>query len=139
MDLTVLTLPFPTRRPSDLAVANRTMPMSATPRRTAWRHVDAPRIDRWIGDADVVHGTNFVVPPTRAAAVVTIHDLTYLRYPEMCKRLVLQYPQLVGRALGRGAMVHTVSEFVRQAVTDPYGLAPGQGVARKRAVMGKGV
>src|SRR3546814_11531162 len=113
MDLTVLTLPFPTRRPSDLAVANRTMPMSATPRRTAWRHVDAPRIDRWIGDADVVHGTNFVVPPTRAAAVVTIHDLTYLRYPEMCKRLVLQYPQLVGRALGCGAMVHTRPEARR--------------------------
>src|SRR3546814_6368652 len=66
---------------------------------------------------------------TRAAAVVTIHDLTYLRYPEMCKRLVLQYPQLVGRALGRGAMVHTVSEFVRQEVIDHYGLAPERVVA----------
>ena len=32
------------------------------------------------------HGTNFVVPPTAAAAVVTIHDLTYLRFPEMCTR-----------------------------------------------------
>ncbi len=73
---------------------------------------------------DVVHGTNFVVPPTRGAAVMTIHDLTYLRFPEMCTADVLEYPALVGRALRRGASVHTVSDFVRQEVIDHYGLAP---------------
>src|SRR3546814_19808347 len=110
------------------------MPMSATPLRTALLHFDAPRIDRWIGDADVVHGTNFVVPPTRAAAVVTIHDLPYLRYPEMCKRLVLQYPPHVGRALGTGAMVHTVSEFVPQEVIDHSRPPPEQVVAHHNGI-----
>ncbi len=97
--------------------------MAAAPLRWAWRHSDGPRIERWTGSVDVVHGTNFVVPPTSGAAVVTIHDLTYLRYPEMCTSDVLQYRELVPRALGRGATVHTVSEFVRAEVIEHYRLA----------------
>lgn len=103
--------------------------MAALPLRQAWMRVDHPRIERWTGPVDVVHGTNFVVPPTRGAAVVTIHDLTYLRYPEMCTDDVLQYRHLVPRALGRGAVVHTVSEFVRREVLDEYGLPDDRVVA----------
>lgn len=103
--------------------------MAAWPLRQAWIRGDHPRIEWWTGPADVVHGTNFVVPPTRGAAVVTIHDLTYLRYPEMCTDDVLQYRQLVPRALRRGAVVHTVSEFVRGEVLDAYGLADDRVVA----------
>jgi len=110
--------------PPGVSVGHRGLPMAARPLRAAWRHGDRPRIDRWIGPLDVVHGTNFVVPPTTAAAVVTIHDLTYLRFPEMCTGAVLGYPQLVARALDRGALVHTVSEFVRAEVLDHYGLRP---------------
>lgn len=103
--------------------------MAAWPLRQAWVRSDHPRIEWWTGPADVVHGTNFVVPPTRGAAVVTIHDLTYLRYPEMCTDDVLQYRDLVPRALRRGAVVHTVSEFVRREVLDEYRLADDRVVA----------
>ena len=115
--------------PEGIAVAHRALPMAAAPLRSAWRHGDRPRIDRWIGRTDVVHGTNFVVPPTKAGAVVSIHDLTYLRFPEMCTAQVLEYPTLVARALARGAFVHTVSEFVRAEVIDHYGLDPERVVA----------
>jgi glycosyltransferase involved in cell wall biosynthesis len=115
--------------PPGVSVAPARLPMAARPLRWAWRRWDHPRIDRWIGRADVVHGTNFVVPPTRAAAVVTIHDLTYLRYPEMCTPEVLEYGVLIPRALARGAAVHTVSEFVRQEVIDHYGLPAERVVA----------
>jgi glycosyltransferase involved in cell wall biosynthesis len=115
--------------PDGVRVHQSLVPMAATPLRTAWRHTDHPRIDRWIGPADVVHGTNFVVPPTAAAAVVTIHDLTHLRFPELCTRLVLQYPALVRRALDRGAVVHTVSEFVRGEVIEHYGVPEDRVVA----------
>jgi len=101
--------------------------MAALPLRQAWSRFDHPLIERWTGPIDVVHGTNFVVPPTRGAAVVTIHDLTYVHFPEMCTADVLQYPALVTRALRRGAVVHTVSEYVREEVIDHYGL-PGERV-----------
>jgi glycosyltransferase involved in cell wall biosynthesis len=109
--------------PTGVRVHQTAIPMAATPLRLAWRHGDHPRIDRWISPADVVHGTNFVVPPTAAAAVVTIHDLTHVRFPELCTADVLQYPGLVRRALDRGAVVHTVSEFVRGEVIEHYGVA----------------
>ncbi len=115
--------------PPGVAVAHPTIPMAAAPLRAAWRRTDRPRIDRWIGPVDVVHGTNFVVPPTRAAAVVTIHDLTYLHFPEMCEADVLHYVELVPRALRRGAMVHTVSEFVRQEVLERYDVGEDRVVA----------
>ena len=115
--------------PAGVRVHRSTIPMAATPLRLAWRHADLPRIDRWIGPTDVVHGTNFVVPPTDAAAVVTIHDLTYLRFPEMCTSSVLQYPALIRRALARGAVVHTVSEFVRGEVLEHYHLPEDRVVA----------
>jgi len=108
--------------PRGVRVPKRVLPMAAAPLRAAWSHADHPLIDRWIGPVDVVHGANFVVPPTAATAVVTIHDLTYLRFPEMCTPSTLQYPALVGRALARGATVHTVSDFVRDEVLDHYEL-----------------
>jgi glycosyltransferase involved in cell wall biosynthesis len=65
------------------------------------------------GTPDVVHGTNFVVPPCRRAAeVVTVHDLTSVRFPELCTPASLAYPALVRRALQRGAFVHTHSHHV---------------------------
>ncbi|MDP9069398.1 MAG: glycosyltransferase family 4 protein [Actinomycetota bacterium] len=46
----------------------------------AWRRFDAPVPRGLVGGADVVHATNFVLPPTGALrGVVTIHDLSFLR------------------------------------------------------------
>jgi glycosyltransferase involved in cell wall biosynthesis len=81
-----------------------------------------------------VHGPNYVVPPARAAQVMTIHDLTFLHHPELCTKDVLQYPALIARALGRGAWVHTVSEFVRGEVIEHLGADPDKVVAIPNAV-----
>ena len=83
------------------------------------------------GGVDVVHGTNFVVPPTRRAArVVTVHDLTCVRYPALCTRTTLRYPALIRRAIATGAWVHTPSAHVAAEVCDILGADP----ARVRAV-----
>jgi glycosyltransferase involved in cell wall biosynthesis len=106
-------------------------PMPARPLQAAWRRVDVPPLEWFIGPADVVHGTNFVVPPTaRAAAVVSVHDLTPVHHPELCDQATLAYPGLIRRALRRGAWVHTDSAFVAGEVVDAFGADP----ARVRAV-----
>lgn len=93
--------------------------------------VTAERILDLDDDVDVVHGTNFVVPPARhAARVVTVHDLTCVRYPELCTRTTLRYPALVRRAVEAGAWVHTPSAFVAAEVCDAFPVPP----ARVRAV-----
>jgi glycosyltransferase involved in cell wall biosynthesis len=100
-------------------------PMAARPLRWAWTRAGGPPLEWWTGAIDVVHGTNFVVPPTRqAATVVTVHDLTSLHFPELCDVATLAYPALLRAAISRGAYVHAVSRFVADEVVTHLGADP---------------
>ncbi len=95
------------------------LPMPARPLNRLWSSLDFPPVELFLGKIDIVHGTNFVVPPAIfAKRVVTVHDLTPLRFPELCRAEVLVFPRLVKRAIDRGAIVHTPSEFVRREVIE---------------------
>jgi glycosyltransferase involved in cell wall biosynthesis len=108
-------------------VAVRQRPMPARPLLHAWAHHDWPPAEWFVGPADVVHGTNFVVPPTRGAArVVTVHDLTTVRFPEMCDAATLVFPAMVRRAVAGGAWVHTPSQAVADEVVAELGVDPGR-------------
>jgi glycosyltransferase involved in cell wall biosynthesis len=99
-----------------------------------WRRVDWPPLPSG-RRADVVHGTNYIVPPSRRAArVVTVHDLTAIRFPELVTAATRAYPDLIRRAVQRGAWVHTPSAFVAAEVVDVFNADP----ARVRAI-GHGV
>ena len=101
--------------------------MPARPLHALWARGDVPPLEWFIGATDVVHGTNFVVPPTRrAAAVVSVHDLTPLHHPELCNEATLAYPGLIRRALGRGAWVHADSAFVADEVVEAFGADPSR-------------
>jgi len=109
--------------PGGVRAAGR--PMAARPLRWAWSHGDWPPIEHWTGPVDVVHGPNFVVPPTRGAArVVTVHDLTAVHHPELCTDDVLHYPDLLRRAVDAGAWVHVPSAAVAREVVDHLGADP---------------
>jgi len=112
----------------------------------AWQRWAFPPAGLFTGRADVVHGTNFVVPPSRSAAmVVTVHDLTPWHHPEWCPPAARAYPQLVRTAVARGAWVHADSECVAREVTELLGVPPERvrtvypgGPARPPAVAGGG-
>jgi len=111
--------------PANVSVRQR--PMPARPLHALWRHGSAPPVEWFIGDMDVVHGTNFVVPPTRrAGAVVSVHDLTPLHYPELCNPATLAYPGLIQKALARGAWVHADSAFVADEVVRAFDADPAR-------------
>jgi glycosyltransferase involved in cell wall biosynthesis len=94
-----------------------------------WARVEVPPVEWWAGRVDVVHGTNFVVPPARhAARVVTVWDLTCVRYPEMCTPTALRYPDLIARAVARGATVHVTAQSVADEVVE-YFHVPAERVA----------
>ncbi len=104
-------------------VAAATRPMAARPLRSTWRRFGWPPIEAWTGAVDVVHGPNFVVPPARRAArVLTVHDLTAVRYPELCTDDVLAWPALARRAVADGAWVHAVSAFVGEEAREHLGV-----------------
>ncbi len=88
-----------------------------------WAHADLPPIEWLVGPIDVLHGTNYVVPPARnAGRVVTVYDLTALRYPKFCAPASLAYPRLVARSVRQGAFVHVLSGFVRDEVIELLGV-----------------
>ncbi len=109
--------------PAPVRVVQR--PMPARPLHRLWSRFSVPPIEWFTGPAEVVHGTNFVVPPSRRAArVVTVHDLTTVRFPAMCDASTRRYPALVRRAVAEGAWVHTPSQFVADEVVAEFGAPP---------------
>ncbi len=116
------------RVPAGVSTEQRAMP--ARPLHQSWSIADHPRIERFLGPVDVVHGTNFTVPPSRRAGrIVTVHDLTCIRYPEMCQPATLRYPKLIERAIASGAVVHTPSRSVAAEVREHFGAPREQVVA----------
>jgi len=109
--------------PAGIPSEQRAMP--ARPLQWSWRRFGRPSAEWFVGECDVVHGTNFVVPPTRRAGrVMTVHDLTPVRFPEMCDGPTRAYPDLIRRALRAGAFVHTPSVFVAEEVVESFGADP---------------
>jgi glycosyltransferase involved in cell wall biosynthesis len=99
--------------------------MPARPLHAAWGRWRLPPVDWFIGRHDVVHGSNFVVPPTsHAIRVVTVHDLTVVLYPELCDPPTLKFPALIRRAVAEGAWVHTPSQFVADQVIADLSVDP---------------
>lgn len=126
-DLCVTTWTMRGGRPSDLPAGVRQVgaPVPARLLREAWARTDHPRIEALVGRCDVMHGTNFVSPPTRhAREVVTLHDLTYELHPDTVSAQSLAYRRLVPRALARGAHVLAVSEAAAGRLREFYGLTP---------------
>lgn len=106
--------------PPSVRAATRPFPARLT--RVLWPRVRWPTVEHWTGPVDVVHA-NHVAPPTSVPVLLTIHDMTFVRFPELCSRDALHYPRLVDVALERGAFVHTHSHFVADEVREHYGLA----------------
>jgi glycosyltransferase involved in cell wall biosynthesis len=77
---------------------------------------------------DVVHGTNFVLPPPGrgAAGVVTIHDLSYLRYPETVSAASARYRELVPRSLRRARLVIADTRALADEIAAEYRLNADQ-------------
>ena len=59
---------------------------------TLWKHLRWPPFDLLAGPADLYHFPNFILPPVRRGkAVVTVHDVSFLRFPEFAEARNLAY------------------------------------------------
>jgi glycosyltransferase involved in cell wall biosynthesis len=107
--------------PPSVTAHDRAMPARAA--RLSWRTFGRPRAEWWTSRVDVVHAPNFVAPPSRAPSIVTVHDLTFVRFPELCTSDTLRYRAHIERALQAGATIHAVSDFVADEVREVFGVS----------------
>ncbi|MDA3630153.1 glycosyltransferase family 1 protein [Saccharopolyspora sp. WRP15-2] len=90
-------------------------PIPAQVLRMLWQRGAFPPIELLAGRADVVHGTNFVLPPSvRGAGVVTVHDLAFLDDPSLAEA---DLPVLVRSSAQRARVVCTPTAAVADAVS----------------------
>ncbi|WP_312871882.1 glycosyltransferase family 4 protein [Amycolatopsis acididurans] len=101
----------------------RGMPVAARLLRKSWLHSTFPPVELFAGRADVVHGTNFVLPGTfRAAGVLTIHDLAFLDAPEELAPSDHELPRLVRLGAARAKAICTPTAAVADAVAARLGV-----------------
>ncbi len=111
------------------APPTRRLPLPAALAHRVWARVDHPRVDRWLRPADVVHGTNYVVPPSALPRLVSVYDCWFLTHPSQATPAVRRAGAVLRRAVAAGATVHASSaatgDLVRQLLaTDRVEVVP---------------
>jgi len=91
----------------------------------AWKRLKWPPFERFAGEADVYHFPNFILPPLKKGrSVVTIHDMSFLRYPEFAEARNLAYLRLrIADTVQRADAVITDSRFSAQEIQSLLGVA----------------
>jgi glycosyltransferase involved in cell wall biosynthesis len=98
----------------------RARPVPARLLQEAWARGPFPPVELLTGRLDVFHATNFVLPPSRAAGVVTVHDLAFLRLTSTVSAASGRYRALVPRSLRRAGVVVTPSRAVAEQLREAY-------------------
>jgi glycosyltransferase involved in cell wall biosynthesis len=100
-----------------LRPSERRIPMPAALALRTWSHRSAP-MDRWLGRPDLVHGTNYVVPPARCPRVVSVYDCWFLEHPEDADPDVVRAAAVLRRSVADGAHVVTSSDATTRRVRE---------------------
>ncbi len=102
----------------DLPAGTTRLPLPAAVAHRLWSRGQRPTVDRWLGAADVIHGTNYVVPPSRRPRLVSVYDCWFLRHPELAHPDVARAAAVLRRAVHAGAVVHACSQATAHAVRE---------------------
>jgi glycosyltransferase involved in cell wall biosynthesis len=89
---------------------HRKLPLPGIVASHVWSRLDHPSADRWIGSADVIHGTNYVAPPSGRPTVISVYDCWFMTHPRDANALVRRAGRNLRRRVAAGAWVHTSSE-----------------------------
>lgn len=94
--------------------------------RTAWSRAGRPFAERWLGEFDVLHFSDWMYPPQRAGVrSTTIHDLVPLRHPEWTHGRTVRMHGAKYRNAARTAHVFMCnSHFTAREVQELLGVEP---------------
>jgi glycosyltransferase involved in cell wall biosynthesis len=90
----------------------------------AWETLSWPPVEFFCGSIDLFHGLHFVLPPVRnARRVLTVHDLTYLKFPDYFLNRGLNergYQHELPMSLARADLVIAVSQKTRKDIIEIF-------------------
>jgi glycosyltransferase involved in cell wall biosynthesis len=110
----------------DLPVSRRvvTVPFGHAVR-TVWSRLGRPSTERFLGPVDVVHFSDWMVPPDTASRVraTMIHDLGPLRYPERLHPRTVSMHTATARAAADCDVVFTNAQYTANDVVERLDIA----------------
>ncbi len=112
--------PYVTSMRARVRPPERRLPIPAAAALRIWAH-RSPPVDRLLGHPDVVHGTNYVVPPARCPRLVTVYDCWFLDHPADALPDVRRAAAVLRRAVADGAHVVTSSDATSRRVRELLG------------------
>ena len=112
--------PYVTSMRARVRSPQRRLPIPAAVALRLWAR-RSPPVDRLLGHPDVVHGTNYVVPPTQCARLVTVYDCWFLDHPADALPDVRRKAAVLRRAVCEGAYVVTSSDATSRRVRELLG------------------
>jgi glycosyltransferase involved in cell wall biosynthesis len=106
----------------------RALPIGLSPRALTilWQRLRLPvYAELFAGQLDVLHAPDFVLPPTRARTLLTIHDLTFLVHPECFEPTLHRYlKRVVPRSLRRADLILVDSHASGRDLTRLLDISP---------------
>ncbi len=93
----------------------------------AWKRMDWPPFEWFAGPADLYHFPNFTIPPVSSAArtIVTIHDMSFFRYPHFAEERNLRFLQsTIHKTVERADAILTDSRFSAREIAECLNVDP---------------
>jgi glycosyltransferase involved in cell wall biosynthesis len=108
----------PTRLPPNFRL--RFAPVSDRWATLLWHRLNLPLpVELFSGRADIFHGPSFTLPPSFTPSLLTVHDLSFLRYPQGAHPSLLAWlTRAVPRSLRRARHVLADSKSTRADLID---------------------
>lgn len=85
-----------------------------------WKTLNYPSFHLFAGNADVYHFPNFILPPLKKGiSIVTIHDLSFLRYPQFTENKNLRYlTSKIHDTVARADLIITDSHYIAEEIQE---------------------
>ena len=86
----------------------------------SWGQRDFPPVGPFFKGVQLLHGMNYVVPPTKLPRVVTVYDCWALLNPAQCSSITNDAMKALRRAIQTGAVVHASSHATATTVRELF-------------------
>ncbi len=94
---------------------------------TWWKRTSLLPAESLLGEFDIFHATNYQAPALRRARLVsTVHDINFVRFPEMQSKGIRRFISSLPGLLERSRMVLADSRFTAGELQEVYGVSPGK-------------
>ena len=93
-------------------------------KRAYWNTLRAPKLETLIGDFDLFHGAEPMLPPTGKKKIATLYDLSYKKFPQFFESGVLDWDPYVTRTVNEADSIIVPSINTKNDLVSFFSVPP---------------